>query len=462
MPQQENPLGRDRVGALLRRFAIPSIIGMLVTALYNIVDQIFIGQSVGMLGNAATNVTFPLSMVCVALALLFGIGGAANFNLSLGAGDRESAQRYVGNAIVLLFSFGAVFCLGVEVFLHPLMYLCGSTAEVMPYAETYTQIVALGFPFLIYANGGSNLVRADGSPRYSMLCMLTGAVINTILDPIFIFGCGWGMAGAAWATVTGQVISALMVTAYLRRFRTVPLTRTSLRPQWKVGLRIASLGAAGCFNQLAMMVVQIVMNNTLRYYGALSVYGSEIPLAVAGIIAKVNMIFFSLVIGLSQGLQPIVSFNYGARQYQRVRETYRLAVTAATLVSVVAFLCFQLFPRPIIRIFGSGNGNEQYFLFASEYFRIFMFFTFLNGIQPITSNFFTSIGKATRGIFLSLTRQIIFLLPLILLLPRWYGIDGLMFAGPIADFTAAALAIILAARQMRKLKGWEKQGVLAT
>ena len=432
---QENPLGILPVNQLLARFAIPSIIAMLVSALYNIVDQFYIGRSVGMLGNAATNVAFPLTITCTAISLMCGIGGAANFNLSLGSGEKEEATRYAGNAVFMLAAIGILLCLTVRLFLKPLM--------------TYTGITSLGFPFLILTTGGSNLIRADGSPRFSMMCTLTGAVLNTILDPLFIFGFHMGMAGAALATIIGQIISGIMVIVYLTRFKTVRLSLGSHVPVPSHMKAIAALGMAPFFNQMAMMVVQIVMNNILRYYGAQSHYGSEIPLACAGIITKVNMIFFSLVIGLSQGLQPIVSFNYGARKFRRVREAYLKAVLIATMISTLSFLCFQLIPRQIIGIFGSGS--EEY------YFRIFLFFTFLNGLQPITANYFTSIGKAAKGIFISLTRQIIFLLPLIVVLPMFLGIEGVMYSAPVADLMAALLALVFVTRELRRMRGMEEE-----
>lgn len=402
-----------------------------------------------MLGNAATNVAFPLTITCTAISLLCGIGGAANFNLCMGREDRKQAEKFAGNTIALLLLGGIILCLVVRIFLKPMMLLFGATSDVLDYSLVYTGITSFGFPFVILATGGCNLIRADGSPRLSMVCTLTGAIINTILDPLFIFVFGMGMAGAAWATVIGQVVSGLMVILYLTHFKTVRLTWKSLKLNKKACFLIISLGAAPCFNQLAMMVIQIVMNNSLTYYGAKSSYGSEIPLACAGIISKVNMIFFSLVIGLSQGLQPIVSFNYGAEKYERVKETYWKSAVTATVISVFSFLCFQLFPRQIIGLFGSGS--EEYFRFAEQYFRIFLFFTFLNGLQPVTANFFTSIGKAGKGIFLSLTRQIIFLLPLILLLPLFFGIDGIMFSAPVADFTAGMLAVYFAFQELRHM-----------
>lgn len=454
MKPSENPLGSEPVSTLLRRFAVPSVIAMLVSALYNMVDQLFIGHSIGVLGNAATNVAFPLSMVCTSIGLLCGIGGAANFNLCMGRKDPEHAKSYVGNAISMLAILGVILCVAVQLFLRPMMLLFGATPDVIDYACTYTRITSIGFPFLIVTIGGSNLIRADGSPKFSMLCNLVGAIVNTILDPLFIFVFHMGMAGAALATITGQILSFALVVFYLRGFKTLPLSLSDLKPNMACWARIAALGATPAFNQVAMMVVQIVMNNTLTYYGSNSVYGSDIPLACAGIISKVNMLFFSFVIGISQGLQPIVSFNFGAQKYDRVKDAYKKAVFAATAISIVAFLCFQLFPRQIIGIFGSGS--EEYLHFAERYFRIFLFFTFLNGIQPVSSNFFTSIGAPKKGIFLSLTRQIIFLLPLLLIFPYLFGIDGVMYTAPIADLAAASVSIVMVVLEFKIMAELQK------
>ncbi len=454
MKPSENPLGSEPVSSLLRRFAIPSVIAMLVSALYNMVDQLFIGHSIGVLGNAATNVAFPLSMVCTSIGLLCGIGGAANFNLCMGRREPEHAKSYVGNAISMLAILGVILCVAVQLFLRPMMLLFGATPDVIDYACTYTRITSIGFPFLIVTIGGSNLIRADGSPKFSMLCNLVGAIVNTILDPLFIFVFHMGMAGAALATITGQILSFALVVFYLRGFKTLPLSLSDLKPNMACWARIAALGATPAFNQVAMMVVQIVMNNTLTHYGSNSVYGSDIPLACAGIISKVNMLFFSFVIGISQGLQPIVSFNFGAQKYDRVKDAYKKAVFAATAISIVAFLCFQLFPRQIIGIFGSGS--EEYLHFAERYFRIFLFFTFLNGIQPVSSNFFTSIGAPKKGIFLSLTRQIIFLLPLLLIFPYLFGIDGVMYTAPIADLAAASVSIVMVVREFKIMAELQK------
>lgn len=445
-----NPLGTAPVGPLLRRFAIPSIVAMLVGALYNIVDQIFIGHSIGELGNAATNVAFPLTTSCTALALLFGIGAASAFNLSMGRGDRKKALYYIGNSAVLLFGCGLLLCLITQIFLGPMLRFFGSPDNVFDLTKEYVRITSLGFPFLILTTGGAHLIRADGSPRYSMICNLAGAIINTILDSILIFGFNMGMTGAALATITGQIVSSLLVIRYLCKYQAGPLTREHLIPRPRYFGYSMSLGMAQCFNQLAMMVVQIVMNNSLTYYGALSIYGESIPLACSGIINKVGFIFFAVCIGIAQGMQPIASFNYGAKQYERVKKVIRLSMTVGLIICTIAFAMFQLFPRQIISLFGSGS--ELYYDFAVRYFHIYLFFTFINNIQPMSSTFFAAIGKPVKGTFLALTRQIIFLLPLIIILPLFMGIDGIMYAGPIADLMAAVIAIVLLTYELKNMR----------
>ena len=395
---QDNPLAFESTGRLIAKYSVPSVIAMLVSSLYNIVDQIFIGQGVGMLGNAATNVAFPFVNVCIALSLLIGIGGASNFNLNMGRGKNEKAKSFAGTSISLLILSGLALSIFSLLFLKPILIAFGSTKQVFPYALTYTRITALGFPFLIATNGFCNLIRSDGSPRYSMVVIVTGAVINTCLDPLFIFGFHWGIAGGAAATVIGQAVSCVMAAVYLTRFRTMKLTKDCLK-------------------------------------------------------IKADNLKDIVAIGIAQGCQPILGFNYGAQLYSRVRDTLKKEIITVTAIFSAAFICFQLIPRQIVSIF--GEGSAAYFHFAERYFRIYLFMVFINGLQPIVSNFFSSIGKSLKGMFLSLTRQILFLLPLILLLPVFLGIDGVMYAGPIADGIAAVTAFFLGRHefiQMRKLE----------
>ena len=432
--QAQNPLGIAPVGGLIAKFAIPAIISMLVSAMYNIVDQIFIGQGVGMLGNAATNVAFPVTTVATALALLLGIGGASNYNLEMGAGQEKKASGIAGTALSSLAISGLILAVIVLMFLKPLLTLFGATADVMPYAVDYTGITALGLPFYILSVGGNHIVRADRSPTYSMVCIMIGAIINTILDPLFIFGFGWGIKGAAWATVIGQVASGVL---YFCKFRKMYLSGGMLKPKLSYLKAIISLGLASCINQIAMAIVQIVLNNILRYYGANSVYGSDIPIACVGVISKVNQMFMAICISISQGSQPIWGFNYGAKKYDRVRQAYRYSVTACTVIATIFFFCFQIFPHQIVGIFGTGS--ELYFQFAERYLKIFMFMTFANGIQPVSSGFFTSIGMAKLGIVMSLTRQVIFLLPLIIIFPLF--LIGLFVSGLV--YIALILLVIV-------------------
>lgn len=455
---EENRLGYEKINKLLRSFAIPSIISMLVGSLYNIVDQFFIGQRVGELGNAATNIAFPLSTSCLAISLLFGIGGASAFNIAMGQGDKKKAEHYLGNAVTMLFLCGLVLCIISELFLTPMLRFFGSPENVLGYAKEYTRITALGFPVLTLATGGGHLIRADGRPKITMVCNLSGAIINTILDAVFVFGFNWGMWGAAVATVIGQCVSGFLAIWFLSHCKTVSLRRKHLILNSSNIVRIATLGMAPCSNQIAMMIVQIIMNKSLKYYGSLSTYGEAIPIACVGIITKVNMVFMSFVIGISQGLQPIASFNYGAKKYIRAKSAYFKAIGISAILSIVAFLVFQIFPRQIISIF--GDGSELYYSFAIQYFHVFLFFTFINFLQPITSNFFTAIGKPKQGSFLALTRQIIFLLPLLVVLPFFMGMDGIMYAGPVADLMAAIVCGILITRELSREEYKDKKEIL--
>lgn len=448
MANQENEnvarrevLGTAPIGGLMLKFAVPSIIAMLVSAIYNIVDQIFIGQAVGTLGNAATNIAFPLSMSCTALGLLFGIGAAANFNLNMGRRDYERAPFFIGNGTSMLVITGVLLMLITEAFLTPMLKGFGSPEEVLPYAKEYVKICALGFPFLVLTIGGGHIIRADGSPNMTMICSLSGAIINTVLDALFVFGFNWGIAGAAWATVIGQVISGIIVIVYMKHFKTLRLKLKHFIPELKLVMETAALGAASCVNQIAMMVVTIVLNNSLKYYGSLSVYGESIPIAVSGIVMKVNQISFSVIIGIAQGSQPIESFNYGAGHYKRVKETYMMAIKAAAAVSIASFVLFQTCPRALLQIFGSGS--DEYYELGIKFFKVFLFFTWVNCIQPVTGQFFASVGKPGKGMFVSLTRQIIFFLPALVILPMIFGIDGVLYVAPIADVLAAIVAALM-------------------
>jgi len=437
------------VASLIRKFAVPSILGLLVTAAYNIIDQIFIGNVVGMLGNAATNVAFPFAMLTTAFAQLVGAGTAANFNISQGAGKPGEAERFVGNGVTMGFFFGLLLMGAALTFKTPILLLCGATQNVLPYAEQYFGITALGIPFFLFTLAGSQMIRADGSPTYSMLCVVTGAVLNIFITWLFMFGFKWGIRGAASATVIGQGISFLMCVAYFPRFKSFPIKAAMLRVRPGYALRIAKLGTPNFINHVVLTAVNIVMLNSLAYYGALSVYGGDIALAVSGVIAKINGILISFCVGLAQGCQPILGFNMGAKNYARVKETYKKALVVTLTFSFLAFLALQSFPRQIVGIF--GGGSELYFDFAERYMRIFLMMVFFFGVQPLTVNYFASIGYARQGTILSLSRQGFVLIPLLIFLPMAFGLDGILYAGPIADVLALALSLTLMVRNFRSL-----------
>ena len=450
----DNPLGCAPVAGLIRKYAVPSIISLLIGAAYNISDQVFIGHAVGMLGNAATNVAFPLTTLVNAIAQLIGVGAAVNFNINMGAKKPREAKEFIGTGITLISICGLLLMCFVLLLKTPILLLFGATENVLPYANLYLGITAFGLPFLLFTQAGSQLIRADGSPKYAMICTAFGAVLDVFLNWLFMFVFDWGIQGAASSTVIAQIVSFCICAWYFPRFKAFKIGIEAMRVKLKNVIAIVKLGTSNFINQSVMMVVNIVMNNTLTYYGAFTVYGSDIPLAVAGVIVKLNSIMIAFAVGLAQGCQPILGFNMGAKNYARVKETYKKAVFAALIFSVLAFLAFQLFPRQLVSIFGVGD--ELYFEFAESYMRIFMMMVCIFGIQPLTVNYFTGIGYARQGIMLSLSRQGFFLLPLLIVLPTICGLNGVLYAGPIADALACALSLFLVIRNFRVLTGLQQ------
>ncbi len=454
---QHHPLAITPIPTLLAKFAIPSIISMLVNALYNIVDQIFIGQGVGYLGNAATNIVFPITILNLAFALLIGDGAAAYFSLKLGERDVTAARTGFGNAVVLLAGVGVLFLTLESIFLEPLLLLFGATEQILPYAIDYGRIIVLGAPFMVLSTGLSSLIRADGNPRGSMIAMLAGAVINTVFDPILIFQFNMGVTGAAIATVAGQIVSVLICLLFLPRLKNITLARDAFQLNLSADKRIASLGISSFITQIASCVVISVINNALKNYGALSIYGSDIPLAAFGIVAKVNNIMFSIVLGLCLGAQPIEGYNYGAGNFVRVRKTFLLTAITAFVVAAAGWVGFEFFPQYIVPLFGSES--DLYNEFAIKCFRIFLAVIPLSCLHCVISIFFQSIGKPVEATLLSLSRQILFLIPLVYILCQFWGIDGILLAGPASDILAFLLALILGVRAFIGLGRREKNQI---
>ncbi len=459
MTTRENILGQAPVGRLLARFAVPSVLSLLVNALYNIVDQIFIGQGVGYLGNAATNVVFPMTVIVLAFALLIGDGSASYLSLRMGAGEKSAAQKGVNNGFVMLLVAGGAFLLVGFVFMQPLARVSGATDSVMPYALSYGRIIALGYPMVIVGTGLNSILRAAGSPKAAMLSMLAGAAVNTILDPIFIFVCGWGVEGAALATVLGQGLSCAVTLVLAKRMTAVRLCRRDMRPQLRLWKRIAGLGMSSFITQVAMTASMLVINNVLVRWGALSAYGAEIPLAALGIVMKVNQILVSCVVGVAIGAQPIVGYNYGAGNLARVKKTYLTATGISLCVAVCALAVFQLCPQTIINLF--GQESALYNEFAQKCFRIFLLLCPFGAFQQGAGVFFQAIGKPVKAAVITMSRQILALIPAVLLLPGLLGLDGVLWAGPLADTTAFLFALGLILAEMHGLNRGIRAGKAA-
>ena len=456
---QENlALGQEKISKLLVKFSIPCVMGLLISALYNIVDQIFIGNSeLGYLGNAATGVSFPVICIANAFAWCVGDGAASYLSICAGRKDSDSAHKCVGTGITVTFIISAVLVLICELFAQPLMALFGASSQTLDMAVEYFRIVAAFFPFYLLLNVMNSMIRADGSPAFAMVAMLTGAVINIILDPVFIFLLKWGIAGAAWATVIGQVASFLVCGVYFLKPKTFRLNRRSFIPDKAVLRSTVSLGAATFVTQISIVVLSLVSNMTLAHYGALSQYGPDIPISVFSIQTKVYTVVCNIITGIVLGGQPIFGYNYGARKMERVRETYLLVLRATLIVGVTATLIFELCPQVVIGIFGSGDALYQEF--AVKTFRVYLSLTAITCLVKMTAVFFQSIGKSVHAVVASLIRDIICFTPLALVMP-WVmekaapgsGIDGILYAAPVSDLVAVVVILGLTVPFFRELR----------
>lgn len=441
-------LGTQPIGKLLLRFAAPSIVAMLVMSLYNIVDQLFIGHGVGFLGNAATNVVFPINILAISVSMLIGEGGTALYSIRLGEKRHEEARQTVGNAVILLSCIGVLFATFCLLFLKPLLGFFGATPAIMPYALDYAGPIVWGLPFMLVAGGLNALTRANGSPAYAMKAMITGAIINTVLDPLFIFTFGMGVKGAALATAIAQVIAFFVSLTYIARGH-FGVSAKHFRLAWPTVTKILACGVSSSISQLAIMVVIVAVNKSLVLYGTQSKYGAEICLAAHGITMKVNQILFSFLLGISMGAQPIIGYNFGAKNYDRVKKTFRSAVIVALSVGIAAFAMYFFFPQYIIRLF--GNENDLYNEFSRKCFRIFLFFTFLNGFTLLAGTFFQAMAKPIPAAAIQLSRQIVFMIPALHILPLFFGLEGVLLAGPCTDLLAFMFALGLAGREYRRL-----------
>lgn len=456
---KELNLAKDKINKLILSFAIPCVISMLINSVYNIVDQIFIGKGVGTLGNAATNVIFPLVIIFNALAGLVGNGAAANLSLKLGENKKDDASKSIGQAVSLTMLIAVLVSVIAYIFLPQLVYLFGCTESVYEYAIDYGRIIVLGAPFMLIYSSLSSIIRADGSPKYSMVMLVIGAVINIILDPIFIFSLGMGVKGGALATVIGQIVSFVIAVLYLRKVKSVKLEKKDFKLDKDV-FRILSLGLSSFITQATILVLFIFMNNIMTKLGAKSKFGSDIPLSVYGVISKINSLYISTVLGISIGSQPIIGFNYGAGNELRVKETIKKVLKINFIVGIFFNLIFLLFPRQIAGIFiSTSDPSYNLFMeFATIMCHSFLLVIVLNALEMTTSIVIQSLGNVIKSTAVTFIRQIILLIPISLLLAFVFnkGIYGVLYAGCIADIICFIITIFILKSEYKKLGIKEK------
>ena len=455
MENEENILGKEKIGKLIRKFSIPCIISLLVNSLYNIVDQIFIGWGVGYLGNGATNVVFPLTMICLAFSLMFGDGASAYLSLKLGEKKKEEAGKGVANGIAMSVIIALIMCVITLGFLPQLLNVFGCTDNLREYALKYGYIIAIGLPFMMIGTTLNSIIRADGNPKYAMTSMVSGAILNTMLDPIFIFVFKMGVEGAAIATVISQILTFIINICYIKKFKSVTLNKESFKIKASVARKVAMLGISSFITQMSIVVVMAFENNLLGKYGGQSKFGSEIPITVLGIVMKISQILNSIIIGIAAGAQPIIGYNYGAGKYDRVKRTLKTVLGLSVIISTIAFILFQTIPDKLISIFGSGDAN--YMEFACIAFRTYLMLVICNGIQIPSGIFFQAIGKSVKSAVLSLSRQILFLIPAMVTFGKLWGIDGILYAGPFADGLAFLIASTLLILEVKHLRNNENK-----
>lgn len=450
---------RENVGKLMLRFSVPCIMSLLVSSLYNIVDQIFIGQGIGYLGNGATNVVFPVTVIALAMALMIGDGCAASLSICQGCKDSQRAHKSVGNAVVLLLAAGVAFTVCLALFGNQFLSAFGATENNFTYAREYFVYIIIGIPFFMFSNGINSVIRADGSPQFAMISTLIGAVINVILDPVTIFIFHWGMMGAALATITGQIVSALLSVYYLCHMKSVKLERNSFRLRTDISKKVLSLGVSSFLTQISIVAIMAAMNNMLVIYGARSRFGADIPLTVVGIVMKVFQIVIAFSVGIAAGSQPVIGFNYGAGRNMRVKKIFKLMMAAEAFVGLVSMIVFECFPMEIIRLF--GNENALYNEFAVLAFRTYLCTIILCCIQKSASIFLQAMGKPMLSMGLSLLRDFILSVPLVIFLPRMFGLRGTLYSAPAADIISFIAVIAAALYIFRYLKNDEAENEAA-
>ncbi|MBE6966912.1 MAG: MATE family efflux transporter [Ruminococcaceae bacterium] len=459
MNQEQNSqfLGKDKISKLMLKFSIPCVLSLLVSALYNIVDQIFIGNSeLSALGNAATGVVFPIFIIAQAFAWCFGDGCAAYLNICQGKRDTGNATQAIGTGIVVTLFSSLVLMAFFYPFKTQLLTLFGASENSIGYAIEYFNIILAFFPIYMLSNMMNAVVRADGSPAWSMASMVAGALINIILDPVFIFGTKWGMFGAALATVIGQTVSFIITLVYFFRTKTFKLTLKSFVPDFKAFSGALQLGASSFITQMTIVIISLVCNILLAKYGAISHYGADIPIAIIGIESKVFTVVINLVVGIVLGCQPIISYNMGAKNYDRVKELYKKILFCTVVIGLASTALFELAPHAVVGMFGAPTNipnPEDYWVFGEKCFRIFLCLVTFTCIIKMTSIFFQAVGKPVRAVVASMIRDIVCFIPLIIIYPAVFGgVEAILYAAPSADFLAMIVAAALTVPFLKSLK----------
>ena len=450
-------LGEEKINKLMLKFSIPCILSLLVSSLYNIVDQMFIGNSdLSALGNAATSVVFPVFIIAQAFAWCLGDGCAAYLNICQGRNDADNAHKAIGASITAAFLSGILMIVFIYPFKVPILTLFGASENTMAYSIEYLDVILYMIPLYLMCNAMNSVIRADGSPAWAMSSILVGAVTNIILDPVFIFALDMGMTGAALATVIGQGMSFIMTFAYFFRTKTFKLTSESFIPRLSSLWNVVYLGFSTFATQVAIVIVAVLCNVQLSKYGELSKYGADIPIAIIGIQSKVFTVVINLVVGIVLGCQPIISYNMGAKKYDRVRELYRKICTSTLIIGLAFTLLFELAPDFVIGLFGTPSNipnPEDYWEFGEKTMRIFMSLISISCLIKTNSIFFQAVGKPLYAMVSSTIRDVICFIPLILILPvAWAGVESILYAAPIADLISIVITAFLSISFIRSIR----------
>ncbi|KMT22538.1 MATE family efflux transporter [Clostridium cylindrosporum] len=447
-------MGTENIGKLLVKFSVPAIIGLIVNALYNIVDRIFVGQGVNILALSGITIAFPVMNVIIAFGMLVGIGATALISIRLGQGKKDEAEKILGNAISLTVILSLILTVIGIAFLEPILVLFGGKGEVLTYAKDYTLIILIGTVLNNLSFGINSIIRADGSPKMAMFTMIIGAVINAILNPIFIFGLGLGIQGSALATVISQAISTVWVLMYFRSSKSLlKIRKENLKPDFHIIRSTFAIGMSPFSMQIAASVITVILNKQLVNYG------DNISVAVMGVINSIVLLLLMPIFGINQGVQPILGYNFGAKKYDRVKEALKLAIISATIISTLGYILVAVFPGVIMSTFADKSNTAVLNEFISQgtfVLRVYLCMLPIVGFQIVSSVYFQSVGKAGYSMFLSLSRQVIILLPLLIIMPTIWGLHGIFIAGPTSDFLSSLITAVLLIRDLRKLGNREE------